>query len=166
MKFLIVIFFLFSFSAQALPVQIDNLPDGWMAHALEKSDAATILFGDAEALINLHETNQGSEATIAVYALPQQKGSFGEGTSSWRRALFIPKLEKRIKIFSERTYQVDGHWRYVIEYSLNNGTSLRSMAMVTEYKGKLHAFMFELSEKRYIRLASSVRNLFQKISFN
>jgi hypothetical protein len=43
---------------------------------------------------------------------------------------------------------------------------LRSMAMVTEAGGKLHAMMFELPQKHYIRLAASVRELFQKIALN
>jgi hypothetical protein len=163
MKWLFAFSILFlTTTLHALPVQIDNLQDGWMFHAVPQNSLEATFTNGSEAVINFHEVGEKAESTIFVHDFKMKPGpKLGGDISGWHHVMF-PKPTK-VKMISERTFLVNGQWRYVLEYKANTGTSLTSLAMMTVADGKLHVFLFEEPASLYIRLVSSVRQMFHDV---
>lgn len=151
-------------TAHASQLQLTSIEEGWTPHLVTAGTFEAAFSGNAEAILNFHETSEDTLATIFVHEFPVPANvKLTDDTRVWHKVLFPNKATVKYSVVNERAFQVNGQWRYVIEYQANTGTMLNSIVMVTVAGGKLHVFLFEQSRPLYIKLIASVRLLFKNI---
>lgn len=166
-KFTLILLCLASLTGHAAPLQIDNLDDGWSSHNVIPGTPEAVFAGNAEMILNFHEAGDNTLASIFVRSAKLPKNvKLAENPMTWRRVLLARPGNKKLKILSERTFNQNGQWRYILEYKADTGTSLTSIAMVMVRGGKMHVFLFEEPAPLYIRLVSSVRQMFKKVQLS
>ena len=164
MKLALIPILIFTANVYGSPVKLSNIEKGWTVHTVVPGTEDAKISGNSDAIINFNETANGTLATVYVFELPTPANlKLGEDTEPWHGILFGKAAKTKVSVVSERTYNVNGQWRYIIEFQPDTGTMLNSIAMATLIDGKLHVMSLEQNRTLFNQLASSVRKLMKNV---